>query len=225
MSKILIGRGVTNSNGVATMTENANGEPINGYVGTGAGKVDFSAGCTIDGSSFLSEIYETLDCITYDDMETDHLGIYNYANDANISYSTEWALSGSKSLKWDYDNTGAGSTKYWGWQFIQNPSSTSAFDIESIRGKNVKFELDINSNVSFDVSQNAGFYIRIYYKHSSSSSWTSLGDSILISSNVTHYQSTFEVPEDCTSLWVRTNANAKCPSGVVYTDNWKLYPI
>ena len=202
---------VTNSEGIATID----------YTCTGSGLREFYA----TSGTFVSETYEVLDCIKYDDMETDHLGIYNYANSANLSYSTEWALSGGNSLKWDYDNTGAGATKYWGWQFIQNPSSASAFDIESIRGKNVKLEMDINSNVSFDASTNAGFYVRIFYKNSSSSSWISLGDSILIYSNVTHYQSTFEVPNDCTSLWVRINANTNCPSGVLYTDNWKVYPI
>lgn len=222
------GYGVTDSNGIAHLDHDASGNPLtHSYTGVGAGEIDVVASLDnpiVDGS-IVSETLSVLDCIKYDDMETNHLSIYNYANSANLLYSTEWALSGSNSLKWDYDNTGAVATKYWGWQFIQNPSSTSAFDIESIRGKNVKLEMDINSNVSFDASTNAGFYIRIYYKNSSSSSWTSLGDSILIYSNVTHYQSTFEVPNDCTSLWVRINANANCPSGVLYTDNWKIYPI
>ena len=223
-----LGWGITNENGVAKLDHDAQGQEIeHSYTGTGAGEIDVLASLDnpIVEGSIVSETYEVLDCIKYDDMETDHLGIYNYANSANLSYSTEWALSGGNSLKWDYDNTGAGATKYWGWQFIQNPSSASAFDIESIRGKNVKLEMDINSNVSFDTSTNAGFYIRVYYKNSSISSWTSLGDSILIYSNVTHYQSTFEVPNDCTSLWVRINANTNCPSGVLYTDNWKVYPI
>lgn len=71
MSKILIGRGVTDSNGIATMTEDASGNSIQGYTGTGAGEVDFSAGCTIDGSSFQSETYELIDSLFYQNGTTE----------------------------------------------------------------------------------------------------------------------------------------------------------
>lgn len=156
-------------------------------------------------------------------METDHLSIYNFSNTANLLYSTEWALGGN-SLKWDYDNTGTTTTKYWGWQFLENPSST-AYDISALKGKTVKLEMDIHSEVDFSTSSNAGFYIRVYYKDSSHTSWTALTNSNLIYSNVTHYQDSFEVQNDCTGIWVRINANGNCPSGVMYTDNWKIYPI
>lgn len=85
MSKILIGRGVTNSNGVATMTENANGEPINGYTATGAGKVDFSAGCTIEERTFQSEIYEVYDTVKFDNGTiASHNDVWDYDSSTTV---------------------------------------------------------------------------------------------------------------------------------------------
>lgn len=68
MSKRLIGYGYTNANGVATLDYDAEGNELSssGYVGQGVGNVDISASAVIDGSTFVSEIYEVLDCIKYD---------------------------------------------------------------------------------------------------------------------------------------------------------------
>ena len=70
----LIGTGVTGNDGVAHMTKNASGSSVGGYVGTGAGKMDFVCSVedpdTVTGND-VSTPYEVCDCIFYDDGTTD----------------------------------------------------------------------------------------------------------------------------------------------------------
>ena len=63
-----IGYGVTDSNGVAHLDHDPQGNPINGYTGTGAGEVDVIASTDnpITGSSIVSEIYGVFDTRWYD---------------------------------------------------------------------------------------------------------------------------------------------------------------
>ena len=63
-----IGYGVTNSNGVAHLDHDPQGNSINGYTGTGAGEVDVVASLdnpVVEGS-IVSEIYDVCDAVWYD---------------------------------------------------------------------------------------------------------------------------------------------------------------
>ena len=64
-----LGYGVTNSNGVAHLDHDPQGNPINGYTGTGAGEVDVIASTDnpISSGSIVSEPYNVWDTIFYDD--------------------------------------------------------------------------------------------------------------------------------------------------------------
>ena len=64
-----IGYGVTNSNGVAHLDHDPQGNPINGYTGTGAGEVDVIASTDnpISSGSIVSETYSIWDYLFYDD--------------------------------------------------------------------------------------------------------------------------------------------------------------
>ena len=57
-----IGKGITDENGIAKLTEDAEGNPCEGYTGTGAGIVNIFAEC----HSIQSEIYSLLDAIFID---------------------------------------------------------------------------------------------------------------------------------------------------------------
>ena len=75
MAYTLLGYGTTDSNGIATLDHDANGNPItHSYTGTGAGKINVVASLDneidISESSILSEIYEITDCLFYDDAVT-----------------------------------------------------------------------------------------------------------------------------------------------------------
>ena len=58
-----IGKGITDENGIAKLTEDAEGNPCEGYTGTGAGIVNIFAECR----SIQSEIYELYD-VQYKDL-------------------------------------------------------------------------------------------------------------------------------------------------------------
>ena len=67
MARVLIGKGTTNAQGIATMTEDASGQSVSGYTGVGAGEIDIVAEC----GTVVSEPYPVLDCVFYDDGVTD----------------------------------------------------------------------------------------------------------------------------------------------------------
>ena len=165
-----------------------------------------------------------MDCIIYDDMETENINNYKTLNNANIGYSSDWYISASKSIKWTYDNTGPSNVKYWGFYFKDNPTAFY-FDLSQLKGQQIKLELDVNCEIDFDLSKNAGMYLEVYYKESSNPIWQTLGSVITFNSNTQHYEGIYNIPSNCTDLWVRVNANANCPSGILYADNWKIYPI
>lgn len=79
-----LGYGVTNSNGVAHLDHDPQGNPINGYTGTGAGEVDVIASTDnpISSGSIVSETYSIFDYIVYDGaVDTNHYdNWYNYGN-------------------------------------------------------------------------------------------------------------------------------------------------
>ena len=86
-----LGYGTTDSNGVAKLDHDANGDAIShSYTGTGAGEVDVvgstDAPADISDSSFQSETYEVLDCMWYDDCtvsthNTNWFNRYNLSTD------------------------------------------------------------------------------------------------------------------------------------------------
>lgn len=69
-----LGKGYTDENGIAHMTEDADGQAVTGYTGTGRGKTDIIASTDdkehISDSSLLSETFVTYDCIVVEDELT-----------------------------------------------------------------------------------------------------------------------------------------------------------
>jgi len=65
-----LGKGYTDENGIAHMAEDADGQAVSGYTGTGRGLTDVIASTddkdNIKESSLQSETYNVLDCVVYD---------------------------------------------------------------------------------------------------------------------------------------------------------------
>lgn len=74
-----LGYGTTNSNGVATLDYDENGDAINGYTGTGIGEVDIVASLDhpITSTSLVSEIYSIQDYLFWDSGLADHRTDWN----------------------------------------------------------------------------------------------------------------------------------------------------
>ena len=96
-----IGKGITDSNGVAHLTEDAEGNTVTGYTGVGAGEVDIVASCddssTISSSSLQSETYSLWDIIWYDkDSATWNVsnGSTSYSDNArSITFNSDSGLA------------------------------------------------------------------------------------------------------------------------------------
>ena len=105
MTRTLIGKGTTNSSGIAAMTEDAEGNPVNGYTGTGAGSVDFVAETTVDESTVVSQPVEVGDYLVYDKATTGEKSS-DWTNPDNVTIATtdtettlKDAVGGYKSTK------------------------------------------------------------------------------------------------------------------------------
>ena len=87
-----LGYGVTNSNGVAHLDHDPQGNPINGYTGTGAGEIDVVASLDnpVESGSIVSGTYQLLDTLLYD-KGLSGTGNYNDSAWDNISYFTEFS--------------------------------------------------------------------------------------------------------------------------------------
>jgi len=75
VSYVYLGYGVTDSNGVARLDHNASGTSIDhSYTGTGAGEIDVVASLdsTIGSGSVVSQPYEVIDAIWYDEAVDGH---------------------------------------------------------------------------------------------------------------------------------------------------------
>ena len=59
MARTSLGTATTDSNGIARLTD--------AYTGTGAGKVDFSAAISASGTTYVSELYEIIDGLFFDE--------------------------------------------------------------------------------------------------------------------------------------------------------------
>lgn len=107
-----IGKGTTDENGIALMTEDASGNPVEGYTGTGAGIVNIFAECR----SIQSEIYELIDATFIDNATT------GKKNDNWINYSDRLTI--------ETDTTGTLITGYASSNgyYIANSEDAFSFD-------------------------------------------------------------------------------------------------
>ena len=213
MVKRLIGSDTTGTDGSVSIP----------YTGTGAGVVNLSVETEIDGS-IVSETYSVLDCIVYDDMETETYKNYYklfVSPSPNLEYSTEYAKTGSKSLKWSYVSGGGG---FFGFQFRSSVVSNS-FPITPLVGQDIRFEIDTYTTI--DNTNASGFYIGIYYQTESNPSWSTLATRA-IRSGEQNYKVDVTFPSDVTQVWIRCNiqnTSGTFTSGDLYVDNWEIYPI
>lgn len=124
----LIGIGETDEHGVARMTKNAQGEPVSGYVGVGAGEIDVVASVDnpiIDGS-VISDPFNVLDCVFYDSGIDTKQTQYQLSNNVSREVTTG-----------QYTEVKCNSGSY-GHCFIKNDQRTFSFplrmevDIEEI---------------------------------------------------------------------------------------------
>lgn len=127
-----LGYGFTNSNGIATLDYDANGNQLanSGYVGTGAGLIQMMA-CYNEKDTeriIQSETYGIYDCIYYDLMASDTSSRYFYNSTNNtLTYNNEY-------LEITSNNTGTD-------LFVDLRSLT-----DSIKGKTVNFEVELDTN-------------------------------------------------------------------------------
>ena len=99
MSKVLIGYGYTNENGVATMDYDANGNSVNGYTGSGAGLVDLVAEVEVDDGTVESNTYEVMDYIAFDNgIDGDCSDIWT-GDTSDLSRTSEGSLFSSTSAR------------------------------------------------------------------------------------------------------------------------------
>lgn len=68
MPRRLIGTGITNSQGIAIMNKDSQGQTITGYTGTGAGKIQIIA----ESGELTSTTHTLTDCYFYDTCTTNH---------------------------------------------------------------------------------------------------------------------------------------------------------
>ena len=155
-----IGKGTTDSNGVAHISEDANGDPISppGDVGVGAGLIDVVASKDdpdhISGMS-LQETYELMDAIFYDNGASD--------NSSNWSLSSVGYSSDGEAVTL---NNATGSTK---WCIPKVSSSTTGYVTS---GNNYIFEfelLNVNSETVNVLFGGQSFALASYI---STSDWT-----------------------------------------------------
>ena len=126
-----IGKGTTDSNGVAHITHDCSGNALSddGYKGVGAGLMDFIAStdapADISDGSFQSETYEVFDCIYFDGVTSDTSSNYY----VNSSYTTIAYSNGYITL--------TALTSVSGNLYVDLRSLTS-----SLKGKTVNIEVD-----------------------------------------------------------------------------------
>lgn len=199
-----VGRGVTNEYGVATLQYDANNQPVNGYVGVGAGELDFIASLDnpIQSGSFVSKTFVVYDTLQhyFESPTSSELSVL----DSNMSLSVDngYVLAEQTS----------GTTGYVGVQLNSN--------VSDYKGKTVRFEMNAEQNV------NRAYFIRVYIKTSSQTTWTRVASQILDSSliDLPYAYIDTELPSDLTSVWFRIDANTQNENNIHFKD-WKVYLI
>lgn len=159
-----VGSGVTNSQGVAQLTHDANGNQLAtpGYVGSGKGLTQMCASLdsptAMSSGSDLSETHEVCDCKYYIPIRNNSLeygGIYHQnMGKSTVELSNEWSTVGDYSIK--------GTTITWGWfawryvNQIDNP--TVKFDINTDYPISAFLYVNNKESVSIDIPSGVGTY-------------------------------------------------------------------
>ena len=87
-----IGKGITDENGIAKLTEDSEGNPCEGYTGTGAGIVNIFAECR----SIQSEIYSLYDVLFKDIGTSSDYTDWRTSSTVDIARNTEYTTVSSK---------------------------------------------------------------------------------------------------------------------------------
>lgn len=201
------GYGVTDSNGIAKLDHDANGNEIShSYTGVGAGEVDFIASTDapsdISESSFQSETYPVLDCILLDDCSSDTTSNYYIKDTSGTSLAfTNGALVLTAGTSDRYTNIGT--------------SNGITSDLSRFKGQKLRFEIDATSitgkaRVSIMEYGNGGFTQQV------NSTYTS--DIGAISIDLPN-----AVSDNCTRLYLRVQVENTNDS--VTFKNLRVYPI
>lgn len=199
-----IGYGVTNSNGVAHLDHDPQGNPINGYTGTGAGEVDVIASTDnpiIDGS-IVSEPYEVIDALFFDDASTNRNSEYSPYH-CNLSHNNgEYTITRNDDGECYVD-------------FIFN---TSKGNLSEVVGKTIRFECEI-------ISSNATMKL-ITYQYTTRWNATKGVDA---TSGVLSVPSTpiggVTIDNTATSIQFRISANNLGNNQTLKFKNFKLYVV
>lgn len=146
-----IGRGTTDSQGIAHITHDCEGNALQtqGYTGVGAGIMDFIASTdspsNISDNSFQSSVHEVIDALYYDKCNTDTSARYRTHSDNTI------ALDGS-SLKLTIGNA-TNSNKY-----AILDTNYSYATLSDYTGKTVRLKVDVNpsNEVRVRIRQSVG---------------------------------------------------------------------
>ena len=227
MARILIGKGTTNAQGIATMTEDATGEPITGYTGTGAGLINVEAEVTIDGSSFVSETYPVIDAISYD------TGIYGSAVNQyylnNTTYLSRTVETDGTGTTFDNSST---SSAYYAFLLKSDTTSPTSLneaciysngdyviecDIVSFTGNCEIGVRGVNGNVISrrfnQLSNNTSFHLKIVIQDGVGKYYIDGSDTATYTSNATDLGASLGV-----RLAIPNSQNVKIK-------NFKIYPI
>ena len=152
-----VGRGVTDSNGVAHLTHDCSGNPLqsSGYVGSGKGQTQFITSLDnpsqINDGSLQSETYSVLDTIAFDNATlSDHNDIW-YTNNASVTRGA--------------DNTVITATAQWGAIYLGNPTTRTQLNllnnadkiciewigsnVQGINGFNIRYNDGSNRYIGF----------------------------------------------------------------------------
>ena len=211
-----LGYGVTDSNGVAHLDHDANGDPLtHSYTGVGAGEVDVLASLDnpVSSGSIVSETYEVLDCVFYEDGTT-----------------------GTPNTYWSAD-TGLNVTPSSNGILLENTTSSGkvyAINLPDVETSSI-FDFNLPLVVEFDVISTTG--IRFFIN--SSTGGTNL-DKNFTSSITGNNKVKFIIRNNSYDLIIdngtptTTNCNLVNPIGIRFVvvancnfqfKNFKIYPI
>ena len=201
MAYQLIGSGTTNSQGVAVMNKDANGNPLtHSYTGVGAGELDLIASLDnpIQTSSLVSENHPVQDCFfTYLQGTITSVPSNLYSNNVSVSVEDGYLVAEQTSS--------TTSTVYFGFQVDSLPSA--------IKGARIRVDRTFEQDDRY-------FLQRVYQKTESSTSWTRL-------TNVSGVDyMAYDIDPTATALYFRFDTNKIDGQGnTIKTKDWRVYPI